>query len=302
MSGNLYRLPIMIVALVIGIIMVTAVILPLSSEYSEDKTFTNKPRYYVDTTIDDEVTITMDYDIDGTTRTWYIDGEPLVYDLISGGAEFVNNPTVTGTDNYVFRTDGRCRGLSNGTGASDFTLTVTDSSITNGTYVGNAPLFVASTTETEHIMRYSPNTTDYILNTSDIIACGYTNVTYGNNLQTNLVIAFTGNMEDGLTFTTYDAYDPTRTYEVTDVQIDADAVSGYNDLYTFNAVKFNVTYDDGDDEWTTACTYSMVVLPSEVSASTDNPAAYKALVMVIPLMAFVVLVVAAAAMIYYKKD
>ena len=288
-------MPILIVSLVIGIIMVTAVILPLSSEYAEAKTFTNQGRFYMDTSISDDVTITMNYDIENNVRSWYIDGILLSYEE----NDDVIRPTVVGTDNFVFRTDGRSRGLNSATGGTDYTVTVTSSSVVTGNKTGNAPLMVASTSETDNVMRYSSTSDAYLLGSSEIIACGWTSLKISDENTTDGVISFTGSIDDGVEITIYNG---TYTFTASNVQINATEVNGYVDLYKFTSVTFDAVYNDGEADWVTPCTYSVIVIPSEVVADPDNPAAYKSLVMVIPLMAFVVLVVAAAAMIYYKKD
>lgn len=289
------------IALTVGIVTFSGVLIPaIESGVDTKDTFTNEGRYYVTTEIEDDVTITMNYDIENNVRQWYIDDVLLEYNRISNVPEYVSTPTVVGTDNYVVRTDGRTRGISTNTGSSDYTVTVTNESITSGNSVGNAPLFVASTSKTDYIMRYSPATTNYILGSSEIIGCGYTgNITIGNDSMVDVVISFTGSVKDGVEITTYN---PTYTFSVSNVKINADKVAGYVDLYKFNSVTFDVTYNDGTTDYVTPCTYSIVVLPAEVTAEKSIHADASTILLFQTIPVFIVLgmIVAVVGVLYMK--
>ena len=294
-----------IVAAAIAIIVLAGVLMPaLDNATTVNETFTNKGRYYVTTEIADDVTITMTYDNENNVRSWYVDGVLLEYDALPGTPEFVYAPTVIGTDNFVFRADGRSRGLNSATGASDYIVTVTDDSVTTGTKVGNAPLIVASTSETDNIMRYSNTVDSYILGDSEIIACGYTgSIKIGEDQATDIVISFKGSIDDGVQITTFNqAY----TFTVSNVQINADSVSGFNDLYKFDSVTFDVTYTDTDTntDYVTACTYSMVVLPAEVTAerSVHLTDAMNVILNVVPLLIIVSVLLAVVAVFILRRE
>lgn len=291
--------PALIVGVVVALVLAGAVLPVFAETTSATDTFTNKGRYYVTTEIEDEVTITMDYDVENNVKSWYVDDVLLEYDRLSG-PEFVSSPTVAGTDNFIFRTDGRYRGLASSTGASDYTLSVTNDSITLGSYVGNAPLFIASTEKTDSIMRYSPDTDMYILGDSQIIGAGYTNVAISAENNTNVVISFTGTIKDGVDVNVYNTSYPCT---ISNVQINANDINGYEDLYTFQSVTFDVTYNDGTDDYVTPCTYSMVVLPSEVTAEKtvhpDGP--LSVMLNVLPLLAIAGLVTGAVVWFINRK-
>lgn len=291
--------PALIVGVVVALVLAGAVLPVFAETTSATDTFINKGRYYVTTEIEEEVTITMDYDIDNNVRSWYIDNVLLTYDNLTG-PEYVSKPTVAGTDNYVFRTDGRYRGLNSSTGSSDYTLTVTNEHITKGDFVGNAPLFIASTEKTGYIMRYSPDTDMYLLGDSKIIGAGYTDVKISDDSNSSAVITINGNIDDGVTVTTFNT---NYTFTVSNIVVNANEVNGYEDLYKFQSVTFDVTYNDGTNDYVTPCTYSMVVLPSEVTAEKsvhpDGP--LSVMLNVLPLLAIAGLVTGAVVWFIHRK-
>lgn len=297
---DMKKLAMGVVAMVVAIVIVVTCAIPIISDsVSTEDTFTNEGRYYVDTEIEDDVTITMNYDIESDVRSWYIDGELLTYADYPTGAEYVRTPTVAGTDNLVFRTDGRCRGLTSSTGSSDYTLSVTNESITLTNYVGNAPLFVASVKETDNVMRNDPGKVAYVLGDSEIIACGYTQVAVDSETNTNAVISFKGSVDDGVEVTVFDA---NNTFTVQNVSINADKINGYKNLYGFTSVTFDVV---SENDSVTSCTYSMVVLPAEViaekSVHADGPTTD--ILSVIPVMMVLGIVIGAIALfIKTKRD
>ena len=289
-------IPALIVGVMVAVVMVGAVLPVFAETTSAYDTFTNKGRFYMNTSVSDDVTITMDYDIENSVRSWYIDGVLLSYEETSD----VIRPTVVGTDNFVFRTDGRSRGLNSATGGIDYTVTVTSSSVVTGNKTGNAPLMVASTTETDNVMRYSSTSDAYLLGSSEMIACGWTSLKVSDADTTDGVVSFKGNIDDGVEITIYNG---TYTFTASNVQINATPVNGYEDLYKFASVTFDATYNDGVDDWVTPCTYSVLVIPSEVTAEKsihpDGP--LSTLINVIPLMAVAGLLLAGVAWFVWKK-
>lgn len=295
---NLRKNIMMIVSVMVAVIIALSVLVPVIQDTSaSEDTFTNEGRYYVNTEIEDDTTITMEYDIDNNVRSWYIDGTLLEYNVISDGPEYVQTPTVVGADNVVYRSDGRARGIESIIGSSDYTLTVTSSSITHGSKVSNAPLFVASTTKTDHVMRYGPQSNVYLNGDSEIIACGYTLVNVSEGINTNAVISFTGDIDNGVTIS---VYDPTYTFTVSDVTINATPVNGYEDLYKFASVTFTTTSSDGA---TTDCTYSVLAVPTEVSAerSAHVTPIEASLLGIIPLLVVIGIVIGAVWFIRQKN-
>ena len=294
---NVGKIPAVVVGVMVAIAIVGATMPIWADTLATEDTFNNAGRFYVTDTIDSDTTITMDYDIDNNVRSWYIDGVQLEYNVIPDGPEYVQTPTVTGSDNVVYRTDGRARGIETSTGASDYTLTVTSESITHGNKVSNAPLFVASTSETNQVMRYGPNSDVYLLGDSKIIACGYTTLNVSEGVNTNAVISFTGSIDDGVNISVYDS---TYTFTVSNVTINKQEINGYNDLYKFQSVTFTTTSSDG---LTTDCTYSVIVVPDSVTAerSVYMGGPLGALVGIIPLLIVAGLVVGAVAWFVSRK-
>ena len=310
MSGNLYRLPIMIVALVIGIIMVTAVILPLSSEYSEAKTFTNTGYFYMDKiTSDDTDEIVIEWDVSDSKIMTVNDKD---IDITTLGFDAYQHATIfcTGTDLFRLGYTNDSQGLSwiqiRGStiayaGASSYfkatisagTVSINIDSEASPRTLSYTEAYVINAEKADYVMKKS-NETAYLLDDSTIYGMGTTSVANGTQTPDTVIFLIDGDVES---VTVTDVYS-TGSVTVSDIEINKTAVNGYIDLYDFSKVTFTATESATD----TAVTYSYLIVPSEVSADPDNPAAYKSLVMVIPLMAFVVLVVAAAAMIYYKKD
>ena len=286
---------ILVVAMV-GCILVAGFIPVLNNTVDPDTTFINVGRYYVTTELEDDVTITMNYDIDGTTRQWYIDGDLLTYEPTTTGPEYAQITTVTGTDNWVFRTDGRYRGLTSGTGASDYTLTVTNADITLGGITGNAPLFVATTKEADYVLSNDITHVRYVKGDSELIACGYTSIGVkdadGDDpaVTTNAVISFTGSIDDGFDI---NVYDTSYTFTVDNIVVNATAHSGYIDLYDFTSVEFDTVSEYGV---TTHCTYSVLAVPASVTAekaihADDSTATMIALLPLILIMGIVVMFV-----------
>ena len=95
--------------------------------------------------------------------------------------------------------------------------------------------------------------------------------------------------DDGVTISVYDS---TYTFTVSDVTINAEEVSGYNDLYKFQSVTFTTTSGDGA---TTDCTYSVLVIPTSVTAerSVHVTPIEASLLGIIPLLVVIGIVIGA---------
>lgn len=296
-TGFMNRIIGLALALVVGGLLVGGLLIPsIEGMTATEKTFENVGRYYVQTEIDADTTITMDYDIENNVRSWYIDGELLEYEPTTVGPEYTQITTVVGADNLLFRTDGRCRGLASTAGNNDYSLAVSSESITYGAVVSHAPLFVASTTTTDYVLSNVLNAPRYILGNSELIACGYTSVNVkaaeGDDpaVTTNAVISFTGTVNDGVEITVFDS---NYTFTVENVVINATAHNGYKNLYDFTSVEFDVI---SEYDQTTHCTYSVLAVPASVTAELSNHlnATEIAMFGVISILGIVALVVVAA--------
>ena len=303
-------MPILIVSLVIGIIMVTAVILPLSSEYAEAKTFTNEGYFYM-SQLDDESEYKLFWDHTKPYEVTINDTDVIQLSGITG----YQAVTLVGSDKFTFRffnaTDNPRVQLYGGAGFGfigasvsseiDMEVVVSNGSITftstaesaNTTTADLPSPTYAITTAGDYVMKKA-NSPAYVLeDTSIIVLCGFT-----ESGSASAGVYASGTVEDGLEYVLFRPSSDSETAVFSNETITYTDVSGYVNLVSLEKVDFSVTVTAG----TLNPTYTYFIVPAEVSADPDNPAAYKSLVMVIPLMAFVVLVVAAAAMIYYKKD
>ena len=305
MSGtNLAKLPVMIVALVIGLILTFSAVMPLVSDYSDTKTFTNEGLFYLneidtdtesvivwDHTKPTEITVD-DVKIDLPQSTTY----PLT--LICSdtwGLRYLidnNGNTVTLFDNTA-----STKFTVSATGDDDMTITISSGT---ATFTDGGSNTVAESFTTGYAIS---KTGDYVMKVaSDKVYLNGDSVIYStgrtgglSGLTSNTAsLHIEGNIDDGVIAS---SLFPT-TYTTSNLQMTYSEVSGYVDLYLFEKVTFTVT--DAAEHNATA-TYSQVIVPAEVSADPDNPAAYKSLVSVLPLFALILLVAAAASLVYFKN-
>lgn len=313
MSGtNLGKMPILIVSLVIGIVMATTAIVPLVSDYSEAKTFTNEGYYTMDLT-DSSTTKTIAWDpSDPSILT--IDN--VDFDM-SAFSEVNKSYTIIGSDTLIVRysvTTTRTLIQAYGSDSSyavyqtSDTLTYVNISISGGnvtftsdksgmesvTFSIGTECFSISIDGDYSVMKKS-NVPAYVLEDSEIRLIG---ISYGTSKNSSIGIYGTGTIEDGITVSTLYLGSDFTTVTYTDPVATKAAVDGYTSLYTLDKYTFTANIDGTDTEFT----YSYFIVPHEVTSDPDNPEAYKALVRVVPVMAFVALIAAAAYMIYSKRD
>lgn len=304
MSGTyISKIPVLVVALVIGIVLVTSAVVPLASDYSDAKTFENENYFRVSKLDANSPSYTLTWtqsnnkivNVNGTDVTMPWDSTyPLsIVSLVNHGIRYTVVSQSQGTvaidlfgptQNVISskNTDATIT-LSGGvmtlssTGAQDITVNYTEA--------------YAIDPNGDYCMKKG-NTPAYVLGDSEIYATGRTQLNIGgSNIWLNINIQ--GSIDDGFTANVFSA----EGYTISNYTVNDTESSQYADLYTFNSVSFDVTSTGG----TGTATYSQVIVPYEVTADPDNPAAYKNLVKVVPLMAFIMLVVAAAGMIYLKN-
>ena len=307
MSGTyLSKIPVLVVALVIGIVLVTSAVVPLASDYSEAKTFTNEGYYRMQKiTADDTTVYTLTWD--KSTDKILLNGEEVD---IGDHSQYTGElgVSVVMTDKSVSRYTTNLRIQSWATsfsGSIGFGANTMKIVLNNGTETiteNEGTESEASRTATYDYAYFASNTGDYIMkdkiksayvnSESEVCAVGVTNI---NTSSTPLlsVLTMTGDASD----VEFNAIIGATTATFSDVQITAPEVSGYVDLYSLQKVTATATYD-GEE---TDLTYSYFAVPYQVDSDPDNPAAYKNLVKVVPLMAFIMLVVAAAGMVYLKN-
>lgn len=296
MSGSyISKIPVLVVALVIGIVLVTSAVVPLASDYSEAKTFKNEGFYKMDMTGDGNLTFRWDYD---TPTKFTINGEEVEYT----NSSTMDQSVVAAPGFFVRLRPGNEYCYYNGTGGNivadgtgeyiSITISEGSGSITDGTttktFTEAGNIYFLFTTG-DWVMK-QPTDTAYLNGDSTIFSRG------GSTVSGHWApFTINATIDDGATVTTID----TMTIDTDSISVNADEVGGYINLYKFTSITFDATYTG---ETTPAqLTYNYVIVPAEVTADPDNPAAYKNLVKIVPLMAFIMLVVAAAGMVYFKN-
>lgn len=303
MSGTyISKIPVLVVALVIGIVLVTSAVVPLASDYSDAKTFTNEGfnRYTsIDSSSEDTITIVWDHT------------KPHVITVNNTDVALSNMPNYTSLifgQVFTFR----CINIDVyssiqliGHNTASF-LEVKSTETNDLTIIANGGTLTATVgettkTETYDTLYYPADNGSYIMKKPDVAAYlkPDSNVIVANGITTigsvGMGVYFTGNIEDGYSFSFFNRYaDSASVDNVESVYSEQD---NYVDLVRLDKITFDLT--NGTD--TNEATYSYFLVPYEVTADPDNPVAYKNLVKVVPLMAFIMLVVAAAGMVYFKN-
>lgn len=309
MSGTyLSKIPVLVVALVIGIVLVTSAVVPLASDYSEAKTFTNDGYFYMQKiTADDPKTYTIDYVYDADTTSLSFKYNDVVIDTTGWPSNLPVTIASNGTTwavrmgyyseyvglqgvGYGFAFGGHnTKSVSVTFSQGTATATSVNSSDQTGTYSTTyTDMWIYSPTPTDYLMKKADKPA-YLLEDTEYYAIGITAITTWNT-----AISITGTVED---FTGSIIYPPNLTTTITNKDIVKTEVNSYVDLYQLDKLTFTIN----DGTTTVDATYSYFIVPSEVTADPDNPTAYKNLVKVVPLMAFIMLVVAAAGMVYLKN-
>ena len=296
MSGTIAKLPVMIVALVIGLILTFTAVMPLVSSYSDAKTFTNDGYYNVTYTETEEVTISWDH-----TKPKIITVDDTDIDLTGITVDL----TIVAGDDWLVRY--KSAGIvtfwpasgntveANVTAGTDMTIVASEGTATITTTAGSnntaSPTYTGLYTISEngdYVMKKS-DAPAYLKGDSSILAIGITNINGG----TAVILRFEGNIDDGLTESAYRVSGAT----FSNTTMDYSAVSGYKDLYSINKITSTVTYNTQNNN----VTYSYFIVPAEVTADTNNPDVYKNLVSVLPLFALILLVAGAASLVYFKN-
>lgn len=299
MSGTyLSKIPVLVVALVIGIVLVTSAVVPLASDYSDAKTFKNEGYYNLAYTEVDDVTLVWDYTkptiftINDTEITMpdftlpgnvnIICGDDWFLRWAGNGVQFYSS-----SNGSITATVGDSTSLS--LVASNGSVTITNTASTPVTQTHTYTFMYVLDPNGDYVMK-DANEPAYLNGDSEIYAIGRSSTT-------GLVIKLkiTGTIDDGFT----PAAIGTSSAVLGDVTANYVKDNNYKDLYKLTSLLVPMTYGEDDSEFT--ATYSYFIVPAEVTADPDNPAAYKNLVKVVPLMAFIMLVVAAAGMVYLKN-
>ena len=305
MSGTyISKIPVLVVALVIGIVLVTSAVVPLASDYSDAKTFKNVGYYDMTYTEENSVTAVWDH-----TKPNEITINETSIPLTTAD-QFLPKTILCGDDWLIrYSNGGQSIGffiqyygpsgasiLASESEAADMTITCASNSYsiatthsTPKTASGSYTYLYCVSDNGDFVMKNSTEAA-YVNGDTPILAMGTSNV--GNVPSVGISIEGTIDLNlmdnrfrgTGISFSNENA-----TYS---------DVSNYKNLYTIE--KLTATASDGGTN-TTDLTYNYFIIPAEVTADPDNPTAYKNLVKVVPLMAFIMLVVAAAGMVYLKN-
>lgn len=294
MSGiNLGKMPALIVAIVIGIIMTTTAILPLASDYSEAKTFKNEGMYYM---TDDPTGYTLKYY--GITGDIEVNGE-----LVFNRADIPGNSyTLISTPQYMVRlqnysTQSYNLWLIGIEGFNRVIGNIDNESVTIN--VDENQISVVGISEYPYSGEFRgivktgkfvmTNGSPFIVSNTDSIIIGNGTTSVHNWYD---LFYIKGTIEDSVQVTA------PADITVTNVVVNSSPLTNYRNASSVTSVTFDATYDGN----TTNATYNRVIVPYEVTLEPDNPDTYKNLIKIVPLMAFVMLIVAAAAMIINKRD
>lgn len=302
MSGTyISKIPVLVVALVIGIVLVTSAVVPLASDYSEAKTFKNAGYYDMTYTETDSLTFEWEHtapkqvtinnetvtlpDADATPKTLLCGDNWLVrYAESTNNGIFVQFYGSSGSN--VSASEGELTDLS--IVCSNGSVSVTNTADTPATFSTTYTHLYIVTDSGDLVMK-DANSPAYLNGDSEIVAMGLSKI----GTVSNVGVMITGTITDGFTWSMFRGSDTTFSNEAAVTT----EVSGYVDLYTLDKLTATATNSTGSSN----LTYNYFIVPAEVTADPDNPAAYKNLVKVVPLMAFIMLVVAAAGMVYLKN-
>lgn len=280
----------MIVALVIGILLTTTAIIPLVNDYTSDNTTVYNQTVGTLSKLTGDEEIEVDFTYSGKIIT--IDGT-----VVAQG----NNKLICMTDKFVLYSADSTNILwndidNNNIGPTgDITITID----------GNNINVTDSATPT-------PESRDYEVSWCFVPSLGgdyamYANGNSAGSVYLNSVDQIYGSNWASTTSTWFSFKGLEVTYgdEQLTAELPLTPVSGVSDVYTASigggsSAEYTFTVDNSGTDYTVHPRF--YAIPASVSGVNDDAKSNVALVAVIPMMAFIMLIVAAAAMIYGKKD
>lgn len=303
MSENMSKIPMLVVALVVGIIMVTTAVIPLVSDYSDAKTFTNTGLIYATPiTADTDTTLLWEYahpnQITKDTDTVIPLPTDATFPLTIAFSEtwlIRADPGTSGYSQVYIDTSGAAVIAASVANNTDMLIELTGSTIvitvgeTVKTYDVNGGLVINPTGE--YVLKKS-NDLSYFGSDSTAYVAGYTYHPFDGT--GSIVNIFSYTQDGGVDIWGIYPADATHTETVTESDID-----GFIGLVKLEKINMAITNSSED---TGNVTYNQFYVPVEVTADPANPDQYKALVSVLPILAIVGLIaVAAGAMIIKGK-
>ena len=287
----------LVVTLTVGIILAGSLLMPVITDATEtEKTFVNDGTYRM-TDKDDNYTITYD-----AANLKFI-----INDVDYPFADFPQGRwTLISTDAFMFRFQAYAN--------EGYTLYISDTSATtaiantgtttprtwtfdDGTYTGYDGVTTRDYTSTS-FRGYDPNG-DYVMTdgTHKPVLKGDSSIIIGHGLTpvggTNAPFYIVGTVDDGVTITTKD------TITVSDVAVNAEASSRYEDCYTLNSITFKATLSDT----TVSATYDRIIVPHEVTVNVAEPLDDASIVIMnaIPVLIIIGLVLAGVGAIFIRN-
>lgn len=289
-------------AVFVSIILVGGLMVPIVNDAtSPTDTFTNQGIFYVN---DLPAGSTLNYIWNNGELT--VNGEVIdiaafesAYDG-SSSIMFTENMTVryaTGESVIAFKGAVFCNNIPTAN------IIVSDGTIT-GTYMDSGTEKTLNVTYTEFtgivpkssmIMANAPV---YLATDSEIHVTGFVNA---SGLDQYYVVNVTGSIGDGITVSVYDQLNGTAVDSITvsNIEIDADLVDGYTNLYVFNKISFIMSNDTATHD----VTFSLMVVPEKISAELTDPMdpAAAGILNVAPILVIVALLTMAVALFVRSK-
>lgn len=306
------------VGIVVGLVVFSAILMPVvNNATATEATFTNDGfiRMTEITDESDDVTITWTYT---DPYTFNINDEAIVIPSTTTGGTNAFPYTIFANEGWGLRvavsSNDRVDLNLYGSGDTSGLLwyaTVTDSDTVTISFSQGTATFVKGTStgvtqsytsvyipdnEGEYVLK-KPNESAYMTGDSLIYSTGRTSTAFGENtfaLNFNL----DGNIDDGVTVTTLAPIG----FTTSNVEINADEVSGYVGLYSFNNVTFDITQTS--TSITTGAVYSQVIVPYEVTVELANHLDSEMIQMikVIPILIIAGLIVGIAATVISRRE
>lgn len=290
----------LMVGLTVGVLMLSGFLWPVVADATTTtETFENKGYAYM--TNDDS--ISRHYVYDGTTLT--VNDVELSYGT--------SNHTLIVADNMLLMREA-WNGLTvfkasigNAywgvvTDSFDFTIyngTVTGTLVNSGNSgtinVSYDEIWMAIPEKSDYILT-EYNSSNYVLNESQIYGFGITGVKNSDSDTTSTKLIVKGSIADGFTAEIESRVSNVGTITLGDVTANYTAVSGVKNTYLLDSLTFVATYTENDTTYTTDVIYSSFIIPAKVTAekSWHLDTTQIALVAAIGTLGAIVLIAAAA--------
>lgn len=301
------------IALTVGIVTFSGVLIPaIESGVDTEDTFTNDG-YYNMTRLDATSESVIVWDT-ATPNKITVDGNAIEITQLS-----TMRLTILGSDTICVRciaTQMQIIGSLNGTqkthsltanGASVMTITVSNGIVSSSVNDGepktfdlgnNAFVLAPNDVESDYVaVMKKGNVNAHVLGDSEIICCG---VSISTNLNNAIGVFGKGNIEDGMTFSSfYTGSNYSGDTTISDVVINDTEIPSHKNLYSLENITMVINYNV---DQTFDATYSYFIVPAEVTAekSVHADASTILLFQTIPVFIVLGMIVAVVGVLYMK--